>query len=191
MAVISEGNEAENYFNLSNKLRQMAVDIQLRVLKEVICMPVAQRISKYMTAIQITWLGFVFGLLSCFFVVIERNYVATFCWLINRLFDGIDGTVARLTNTQTDYGGYIDILCDFIVYSLLPITLVATYQPTQITYLLLSILQATFFVNAASLMFLSSILEKRNVGSKARGSFFLRNQRPLPPHSFTSFLYMN
>jgi phosphatidylglycerophosphate synthase len=36
--------------------------------------------------------------------------------LLNRLADGLDGAVARRTRL-TDFGGYLDILCDFIFYA--------------------------------------------------------------------------
>ena len=36
--------------------------------------------------------------------------------LINRLSDGLDGAVARVRG-PTDLGGYLDIVCDFILYS--------------------------------------------------------------------------
>ena len=35
---------------------------------------------------------------------------------INRLLDGLDGAVARHAG-KTDFGGYLDIVCDFIFYS--------------------------------------------------------------------------
>jgi phosphatidylglycerophosphate synthase len=36
--------------------------------------------------------------------------------LASRLFDGLDGAVARVAGV-TDVGGYLDIVCDFILYS--------------------------------------------------------------------------
>lgn len=36
---------------------------------------------------------------------------------------GIDGLVARVSGQQTDFGGYLDILCDFVVYAAIPIGL--------------------------------------------------------------------
>merc|ERR1712232_241461 len=84
------------------------------------------------------------------------------------LFDGIDGIVARHTNQQTDFGGYVDIICDFSIYALYPIGLTYAF-PTSLKWLTLSLMEATFFVNAAGLMYLASLLEKRNVGAKLKG----------------------
>ena len=40
--------------------------------------------------------------------------------LINRLFDGLDGAIARATR-QTDFGGYLDIVADFAFYVAVPV----------------------------------------------------------------------
>jgi len=45
---------------------------------------------------------------------------ALFFILLNRLFDGLDGTVARLTE-PTDRGGFLDIVLDFLFYSSIPL----------------------------------------------------------------------
>lgn len=138
----------------------MALDTQLRHVKEAIFVPFCRVVGKWFTPIQLTIIGFIFGLFSPLCLGFGYNMLGGLFWAINRIFDGMDGTVARLSNRQTDFGGYIDIICDFIIYALIPISLVY-YQPSYQSYLILSLLQATFFVNAASLMFLASVLEKR------------------------------
>ena len=42
-------------------------------------------------------------------------------WLANRVTDGLDGTVARVAERQSDFGGYLDILLDFVVYAAIPV----------------------------------------------------------------------
>ncbi len=42
--------------------------------------------------------------------------LALVCILINRIGDGLDGALARMTKTS-DAGGYLDIVLDFIFYS--------------------------------------------------------------------------
>ncbi|MES1913575.1 MAG: hypothetical protein MHM6MM_005760 [Cercozoa sp. M6MM] len=99
---------------------------------------------------------------------------ALFWWVLNRILDGLDGTVARITKRQTDFGGHLDILVDFSVYALVPLALAACASfsaPTSgaAVSLLLSVgfLEGTYFVNAASLFQLSAILEKRRFAQKA------------------------
>ena len=147
----------------------MALDNQLRGVKESVFIPFCRIASKWVSPMQLTVIGFMFGLLSPVWICLGYFVLGNLCWWINRIFDGMDGTVARITNQQTDFGGYIDVVCDFIIYSLLPISLVIE-NPSYTSYLIVCILEATFFGNAASLMYLSSILEKRALGSKSKGN---------------------
>jgi phosphatidylglycerophosphate synthase len=98
-----------------------------------------------------TWYGFAFGL-----------------WLVNRLLDGLDGAIAREGGRQTDFGGYLDILLDFVVYAAIPIGL-ALGQPTVEVLLALAGLLGSYYINAGSWMYLSAVLEKRALGARARG----------------------
>ncbi|AEF54111.1 CDP-alcohol phosphatidyltransferase family protein [Marinomonas posidonica] len=65
---------------------------------------------------QITFLGFVVGLMSLPALYYQAYGLALLCIVINRLMDGLDGAVARLQG-PTDLGGYLDITLDFIFYS--------------------------------------------------------------------------
>ena len=58
-----------------------------------------------------------------------------------------------------------DILSDFIIYAAIPISLVVS-SPTIERYFCLTLMISTFYVNAASWMYLSAILEKQKQGSK-------------------------
>ncbi len=62
----------------------------------------------------------------------------------------------------------LDILLDFVVYAALPIALYWSNQSSA-NALALALLLASFYVNAASWMYLSAVLEKRAVGAAARG----------------------
>jgi phosphatidylglycerophosphate synthase len=81
-------------------------------------------------------------------------------WLLNRVFDGLDGSVARMRSEQSDFGGYLDILLDFTTYALIPIGL-AGGRPLTENWVALSFMLASFYVNAASWMYLADILEKQ------------------------------
>ena len=45
---------------------------------------------------------------------------ALLLFILNRLFDGLDGAVARATR-RTDRGGFLDIVFDFAVYGAVPL----------------------------------------------------------------------
>jgi len=69
---------------------------------------------------QVTVAGFVVGMLALPLLAFNHPLLALFCILLNRLLDGLDGTLARLT-TPTDKGGFLDIVLDFLFYSSIPL----------------------------------------------------------------------
>lgn len=89
-------------------------------------------------------------------------------WLANRITDGLDGTVARVAERQTDFGGYLDILLDFVVYAAIPVGLAVSSVERPVLLWAIA-LEGIFFVNACSWMFLSAVLEKRASGARVTG----------------------
>ncbi len=65
---------------------------------------------------QVTISGFGMGLLAFLALCMNWYIMALFFILVNRIMDGLDGALARLTET-TDAGGFLDICLDFIFYS--------------------------------------------------------------------------
>lgn len=45
------------------------------------------------------------------------RWTALACWLVSRVGDGLDGTLARETGRSSAWGGYLDITCDMAAYS--------------------------------------------------------------------------
>ena len=132
-------------------------DLKLRVLQQKIFEPIAKLISNLLTPNQITMLAFIVGLCVSVCLYYGHNYIAMLLFLLNRALDALDGTVARLTNQQSDFGGHLDIVTDFTVYSFIPISL--TFHDMDLLSLqILPFLISTYFVNSASLFQLSSIL---------------------------------
>lgn len=89
-------------------------------------------------------------------------------WAVNRVLDGLDGTLARLTGKQSDLGAYLDILLDHVVYAAVPLGLALADGSPQ-AMLAYAAMLASFYVNAASWMYLAAILEKRQSGAAAQG----------------------
>jgi phosphatidylglycerophosphate synthase len=56
--------------------------------------------------------GLAFGLLMAAMIAAGFGALALVPLAFSRLADGLDGPVARATGA-TDFGGYLDILCDF------------------------------------------------------------------------------
>ena len=143
------------------------IDMVLRPIKERLLAPVARAIGPRVPPLAVTLAGCVVGLGSAVLVARAAYGAGLVCWLANRLLDGLDGTLARTQGAQSDFGGYVDIVLDFVVYAAIPIAFVVA-APTVATSLAALSLLACFYVNAASWMYLAAILERRDAGARAR-----------------------
>jgi|GEM_PF-88174 phosphatidylglycerophosphate synthase len=65
---------------------------------------------------QVTVTGFVLGLLVVPSLYVGWYWLALILILMNRVFDGVDGVLARQTGA-TDQGAFLDITLDFIFYA--------------------------------------------------------------------------
>jgi phosphatidylglycerophosphate synthase len=72
------------------------------------------------TANSITLLGLGFGLGGAYAVSQEHYGWALALVVLGRILDGLDGAVARATQ-KSAFGGYLDIVCDFIFYVSIPL----------------------------------------------------------------------
>ncbi len=144
------------------------LDKLLRGPKEVLLSPVAMVIPPVVSPLLITWAGFALGLVAL--AMIWRGWygLGLLFWSLNRLFDGLDGTFARVTQQQSDFGGYLDILLDMAMYAGVPAAL-AIGVGTAPAYLSLTLLLVSFYLNGGSWMYLAAILEKRHSGAAAQG----------------------
>lgn len=139
-------------------------DEYLRALKDRLLAPVARRVRLGPAAISL--LALAVGIAAAALAADGRFGAALAAWIVNRVLDGLDGAVARAQGTQSDLGGYLDIMADFVVYALLPIGIAAA-DPTSDRFRAVLVLLATFYVNAASWMYLAAILERRKAAGRA------------------------
>lgn len=65
---------------------------------------------------QVTWIGFGLGFLSMVAIALGAPLAGLLLLVANRLCDGVDGALARLT-APTDRGAYLDIVLDFLFYA--------------------------------------------------------------------------
>nr|WP_086939568.1 CDP-alcohol phosphatidyltransferase family protein [Thaumasiovibrio occultus] len=72
------------------------------------------------TADQVTIVGFVFGLLAFACIALGQPMWGLLFLVLNRLCDGLDGAIARVSGI-TDAGGFLDISLDFLFYALIPL----------------------------------------------------------------------
>ena len=86
--------------------------------------------------------------------------------LLSRLGDGLDGAVARISG-QTDLGGYLDIVLDFLFYGAVPIGFVLADPPANAVAG--AVLVFSFYVNGASFLAYAVMAEKRKLATSMRG----------------------
>jgi phosphatidylglycerophosphate synthase len=146
------------------------LDQSLRIYKEELLTPVADRMLAQVHPTTLTVVGFGFGVAAGVAAWQGLYVLGLVMWAINRIFDGLDGTVARRYNKQSDLGGYIDILLDDVIYAFI-VVMFAVGINTAPAYIAALFLLLTYRVNAASWMYISSLLEKRSHGAKTRGEF--------------------
>ncbi len=143
-------------------------DRYLRALKDRLLMPLALALGPRLSPSATTWLAFAVGIASALAILEDRLGLSLGLWLLNRLLDGLDGTQARAHARATEFGAYLDIVLDFVVYAAIPVALVAAGRTDELAFAALLLL-GSFYVNAASWMYLAAILEKRSAGAAARG----------------------
>ena len=141
----------------------------LRKVKDDFFRPLSSRLSWIHPSV-ISLLGLAAGLVCAFFLYTGDYRQGFLFWIINRILDGLDGAVARSAGMESDLGGYIDIVADFAVYAIVPVALAAGKGDPGLL-ISLSCMLGVFYVNAASWMYLSALLEKRRgPGSGRRGN---------------------
>lgn len=133
-------------------------DIQLRSFKDRLFDPSCHYIPHSISPLQITITAFSAGLAACYSASQHHVLLSISFWLLNRALDCLDGALARHRKAASDLGGFVDLLGDFIIYSLLPISL-ATGQPDA--WDAVAMLEASIHVNNFVLFYVAAIAEKR------------------------------
>jgi phosphatidylglycerophosphate synthase len=116
----------------------------------------------------ISALAFVAGIVSASAAARGATIAALVFWILNRILDGLDGAHARMHRRDTRFGAYLDIVLDFVVYAAIPIG-IAFHAGTRETAFAALLLVASFYVNAASWMYLAFLLERRHGGAGLGG----------------------
>ena len=109
---------------------------------------------------MMTIAGFFLGLGAALAIASGSDRLALLLLLTSRIADGLDGAVARAT-TQTDRGGYLDIVCDFTVYGAIPLAFI--FRDQAANGLAGSVLLFAFYVNGASFLGFASLAAKHGL----------------------------
>lgn len=118
------------------------------------------------TANAVTVTGLGFGLLAAVLIAFGAAGLALWPLLASRFADGLDGAVARATQ-GTDFGGYLDIFCDFVFYGAIPFAFIVMDPASN--GLAGGFLLVSFYVNGTSFLGYAILAEKHDMQSDARG----------------------
>ena len=141
-------------------------DAQLRPLIDRLLDPIGRGLVRLgATANQVTLIGVAFGLIAAGCVAAGLFHTALWFVIANRVIDGMDGAVARASRSS-DFGGYFDIVSDFIFYSAIPMAF-AVAQPE--TALAAAFLIFSFIGTATSFLGFAILAEKHHVTTRIRG----------------------
>lgn len=143
------------------------IDDWLRKVKEVVIAAPARLLNRFLSPLAMTLLAFAVTIVASYLLWQGFYRWAMWLWIVSRVLDGFDGTMARLSGRQSALGGYLDLMCDVVVYALFPIAAALAHGGEQIL-IALAVLLGSYYINLTSWAILSAILEKRAL--KAGGS---------------------
>ena len=126
----------------------------------------ANHIPRQISANTITLAGFAVGVMVVPLLWFKLYSTAMVVILVNRFFDGLDGAVARKRG-PTNLGGYLDITCDFIFYSMV-IMGFALAAPEN-NGLAAAFLIFSFIGTGSSFLAFAAVAEKQGISSDAYG----------------------
>lgn len=110
----------------------------------------------------LTFAGLAVGWLAAAAITLQAFWLGAALILGSRLFDGLDGAVARAT-TPTDRGGFLDISLDFLFYPAIPLAF-AISNPAD-NALAAAVLLAAFVGTGTCFLAFATIAAKRGLTS--------------------------
>lgn len=125
------------------------------------------------TADQVSVASFCIGLTAVVALYLHLYWLALLVILVNRLGDGLDGALARMTKV-TDAGGFLDIVLDFIFYSAVVLGFCLA-EPLE-NGLAAALLLFTFVGTGGSFLAFAVMAERRGLKSlvyKNKGMYYL------------------
>ncbi|MCZ8334830.1 MAG: CDP-alcohol phosphatidyltransferase family protein [Rhodobacteraceae bacterium] len=134
--------------------------------------PVLGRMGKILaergvTADAVTIAGLGLGLAAALVLALGGpGWAAALPLMASRVADGLDGAVARARG-KTDFGGYLDIVCDFVFYAAIPMAFVL--RDPEANGVAGAFLLAAFYINGSTFLGYAVLAEKRGMETRSRG----------------------
>ncbi|MCF2871573.1 CDP-alcohol phosphatidyltransferase family protein [Octadecabacter sp. G9-8] len=122
--------------------------------------------ARGVTADGVTLTGLGLGLFAALLIAVGLPVLALVPLLASRIADGLDGAVARASR-KTDFGGYLDIACDFLFYGAIPFAFVV--MDPAANAIAGAFLLTSFYFNGTSFLGYAILAEKRDMETSAQG----------------------
>ena len=141
-------------------------DAKIRPLIDSSLNPIGHWLASFgITANHVTITGAGFGLLAFIFIAFDLAIAGLCMIILNRVADGLDGAVARSTG-QTDFGGYLDLVVDFIFYSAIPLAFAIANPAHAIAACFLCV---SFMGTASTFLGVATLAAKHNITTEDYG----------------------
>lgn len=143
-------------------------DARIRPLIDPPLNAVGEQLAKAgVSANAVTISGFCLGILAAVAIACGYTFAGFVLIALNRLFDGLDGAIARASE-KTDLGGYLDITLDFFFYGAIPLAF-AVLDPEN-NALAAAALLASFYANGSAFLAFAIMAAKRELTTARQGS---------------------
>jgi len=126
-----------------------------------------------LSADQASWIGFGIGVAGALCIARQQFVAGLVLLLASRVFDGLDGALARLTQ-PTDRGAFLDITLDFLFYASIPLAF-ALADPAA-NALAATVLLAAFVGTGSTFLAYAALAAQRGQKSVAyptKGLYYL------------------
>jgi len=136
--------------------------VALKLVKPALDHAAERLAARGIRADQVTLAGFALGMLAALLVASGHSLLAILPLLANRVLDGIDGALARLS-ASSERGAFLDISLDFVFYAAIPLAF-ALVDPGM-NALAAAVLLAAFVVTGTSFLAFAVLAEKKGLKS--------------------------
>jgi phosphatidylglycerophosphate synthase len=126
-----------------------------------------------LSADQASWIGFGIGVAAAACIARQQFVAGLVLLLASRVFDGLDGALARLAQ-PTDRGAFLDITLDFLFYASIPLAF-ALADPAA-NALAAAVLLAAFIGTGSTFLAYAALAAQRgqkSVAHPTKGLYYL------------------
>ncbi len=114
----------------------------------------------------LTCFSFLGAMISAYFVIEKEFIAAILIWWLSRLLDGLDGLVARKSNTASPFGAFLDINLDMASYALIILALAKIFPQYSLEWNLILLLYILCITSALASGEILAKVQKENLDNR-------------------------